>query len=206
MAAPTTTHSVTVRKLASTISSLWTKLKNTFAPKDDGLTTHDTTKFYRADGSWAAPPTGSVSPAGSAGVPVYINSSGNPVACTMMGSQSGSLLGKMFSTSSQSADTLFFCMLTQNWVNGRYLSIDNAKKLLNVVFAFSTSSSKTYTLYSDSATANLPDGALVSITNCGASGTTVTVKRNSSASTTVAVGTTCLFSKASGNWYPVKAA
>lgn len=173
------------------------------APKDDGLTTHDTTKFYRADGSWATPPTGSVSPAGSAGVPVYIDSSGNPVACTMMGSQNGSLLGKMFSTSSQSADTLFFCMLTQNWVNGRYLSIDNAKKMLNGVFAFSTSSNKVYTLYSDSATANLPDGALISITNRGASGTTVTVKRTSSSSTTVGVGTTKLFNKSNGSWYAI---
>ena len=184
---------------------MWTKLKNTFAPKDDGLTTHDTTKFYRADGSWAAPPTGSVSPAGSAGVPVYIDSSGNPVACTMMGSLNGSLLGRMFSTSTQSTDTLFFCMLTTNWVNGRYLSFDNAKKKLNGVFAFSTSTSKTYTLYSDSATANLLDGALVSITNSGASGTTVTVKRSSSSSTTVGVGTTRLFSKANGNWYAVVA-
>ena len=30
MAAPTTTHSVTVRKLSSTITSLWAKIKSTF--------------------------------------------------------------------------------------------------------------------------------------------------------------------------------
>ncbi len=59
MAAPTTSLSnVTVRKLNSVISSFWTKIKNTFAPKDDGQQTHDTTKFYRADGSWAVPTGG----------------------------------------------------------------------------------------------------------------------------------------------------
>lgn len=58
MAAPTTTHSVTVRKLSSTITSLWTKLKNTFAPKTDNGST-GTTKFYREDGTWAVPPGGS---------------------------------------------------------------------------------------------------------------------------------------------------
>ena len=56
MAAPTTSlGNVTVRKLNSVIASLWNKIKNTFAPKDDGQQTHDTTKFYRADGSWAVP-------------------------------------------------------------------------------------------------------------------------------------------------------
>lgn len=61
MAAPTSTNGVTARKLSSSISALWTKIKNTFAPKDDGQTTHDTTKFYCADGSWAVPPgTGAV--------------------------------------------------------------------------------------------------------------------------------------------------
>ena len=205
MAAPTTTHSVTVRKLASTISSLWTKLKNTFAPKDDGLATHSTTKFYRADGSWAIPPTGTVSPAGAAGIPVFINSSGNPVACTLMGSKEGSLVGNMFKGNMESVSQLFFPVFNENWVTSGYLTKDSLKQKLNGVYAFSTTTSKTYTLYSDSATANLADGAIVSITNRGASGTNVTVKRSSTASTAVAVGTACLFIKSGGNWYPVKA-
>lgn len=65
MAAPTTSlGNVTVRKLNSVIASLWNKIKNTFAPKDDGQQTHDTTKFYRADGSWAVP---------ASNIPVFID-------------------------------------------------------------------------------------------------------------------------------------
>lgn len=56
MAAPTSTHCVTARKLASTISTLWTKLKNTFAPKTNG-TSPGSTKFYREDGTWQNPPS-----------------------------------------------------------------------------------------------------------------------------------------------------
>lgn len=60
MASPTSTHCVTARKLASTISTLYTKLKNTFAPKTDNGSI-GTTKFYREDGTWAVPPgTGTV--------------------------------------------------------------------------------------------------------------------------------------------------
>lgn len=58
MAAPNTKNNVTTRKLAATITQLWTKLKNTFAPKNDNGST-GTSKFYREDGSWAVP-TGSI--------------------------------------------------------------------------------------------------------------------------------------------------
>lgn len=57
MAAPNTKNNVTTRKLAGTITQLWTKLKNTFAPKNNNGST-GTSKFYREDGSWAVP-TGS---------------------------------------------------------------------------------------------------------------------------------------------------
>lgn len=51
MAAPTSTNNVTVRKLSSTISSLWDKIKNTFATKDSPALTGTPTAPTAAAGT-----------------------------------------------------------------------------------------------------------------------------------------------------------
>ena len=58
MAAPETTNNVTVRKLTSLMSQLWTKIKNALQGKQDNLgisSSGDTTKFLNQKGQWAAP-------------------------------------------------------------------------------------------------------------------------------------------------------
>lgn len=58
MAAPETTNNVTVRKLTSLMSKLWTKIKNALQGKQDALgisSSGDTTKFLNKKGEWATP-------------------------------------------------------------------------------------------------------------------------------------------------------
>ena len=58
MAAPETTNNVTVRKLTSLMSRLWTKIKNALQGKQDDLgisSSGDTTKFLNEKGQWATP-------------------------------------------------------------------------------------------------------------------------------------------------------
>lgn len=58
MAAPETTNNVTVRKLTSLMSQLWTKIKNALQEKQDDLgisSSGDAGKFLNEKGEWATP-------------------------------------------------------------------------------------------------------------------------------------------------------
>lgn len=55
MAAPTSTNNVTSRKLASTITSLWGKIKDTFQTKLGISSSGDSTKFLNEKGEWVVP-------------------------------------------------------------------------------------------------------------------------------------------------------
>lgn len=96
----------------------------------DGQETHDITKFLRADGAWGVPPA-SYPPTGASGEPVYFDTTGHPKECTMVGSRSDSILGQLHSSNLNSESTaLYFCMLSQSWLKGGYLSVGDARTKL----------------------------------------------------------------------------
>lgn len=92
----------------------------------DGQETHDLTKFLRADGNWGVPPA-SYPPTGAAGKPVFFSWTGYPTECTMVGSQRDSILGRLHPDNlSSETNALFFCVLSQGWARGGYLTVGGA--------------------------------------------------------------------------------
>ena len=110
----------------------------------DGKSTSDptsTTMFLRADGAWSVPPA-SYPPTGAAGKPVFFDSTGYPKECTMVGSQRDSILGQLHPDNlSSETNAIFFCVLSQSWVKGGYLTVAGALQKLTGLTTSATGSS-----------------------------------------------------------------
>ncbi len=136
----------------------------------DGQETHDLTKFLRADGNWGVPPA-SYPPTGATGKPVFFGSTGYPTECTMVGSQYGSILGRLHPDNlSSETDALFFCVLSQGWVRGGYLTVAGAINKLTGLTTSATGSSLSPIFWNGSAFSTGCTFHSVNIANVGTSG------------------------------------